>query len=1132
LRRLLALTVVAAALVTASLAAAGLQPVRRDADAGEVSLPRLRAGVVRIPPGHRSGRVTVIVRLRLPPLAAARGRGLQTAAAGRRLDVRSASSRAYLARLARAQRAAVTVLRRAIPEATVTRRYRVVLDGMAVSLPVRRLPELMRLRLADRVYPSLRYAATTNESPSVIAAEVLRAATGATGEGVKIGVVDTGIDTRHPFLDPSRFSYPPGFPKGGKKWTTAKIIVARAFPGPGSGRQGRLAFHPLEPHGTHVAGIAAGSAGTDAPAGRDHPAVSGLAGVAPGAWIGNYRVFTIPAPFGQGHVGATPEIVAAFEAAVRDGMDVINFSGGAPEIDPMNDAIVEAVANVAAAGVVPVIAIGNDRDEFGLGTAGSPGTAPEAIGVAAVSNLHVFSAALSVVSPGAPSTLKEMPFRPAPGGMPRAWRTDEQALVDVATIVGRDGDPVDRKLCGPSDNLEAPTSTLPRGSLQGAIALVARGTCSFVSKAFRARQAGAIGIVVIDNRAGEPNRIPVALPLPGGMVSDLDGSRLREFVDASGGRALVGFEGGPLQIETGRSGIVTSFSGAGPTSFGHALKPDVSAPGGEVLSSVTGPFDPSRFSVFDGTSMATPHVAGAAALLVQRHHWSPRQIKSALVSTAGPAWADTARTVEAPVILEGGGLVHVARADDPRLFTDPASLSFGDLDVTGGARRRTSLLTVSDAGGGAGTWQIELRPQSASPGATLELPATVDVPPGGSVEIAVGAHAVADASSDGGGGLNYGFVVLRRGDLVRRVPYLFLVTRPRLALHQPRKLQRFQAGNTRLGDDLVRRYRFPTTPFGPNVGGAPMEEDGAERVYFTFASRPLVNLGAAVVASSENALIHPWLLGSLDENDVEGIAGTPVNANNLTPDFRADLGAAGAVFVRPQRFFVSVDSGRLPFSELRLAGRYVLRAWRNDVTPPRLRLLTTRVSAGRPLLVARATDAGAGVNPLSLLVAYRGVLLGAAFYDPGSGIALFPIPRQAPKIRPGKARIILVASDYQEAKNISTISKDAMPNTRFLRTRMTGGRGPTVTWLFPRAGKCVGARERLVVAAGATRPLTAVRFRDGSRPIDTVRRGQGGLFGTTWRSRRARRGRHVLEAVAVDRSGARARSTRPVRVCR
>src|ERR1700693_3031487 len=144
-----------------------------------------------------------------------------------------------------------------------------------------------------------------------------------------------------------------------------------------------------------------------------------------------------------------------------------------------------------------------------------------------------------------------------------------------------------------------------------------------------------------------------------------------------GGRTTVQIGRSPLELETGRSGVITSFSSAGPTPFGHDLKPDVSAPAPQLLSSPLPNTSAVRFAVFDGTSMATPHVAGSAALLLQLHRsWTPAQVKSARVSTAAPAWGDTGRTQEAAVTLEGGGLVALPRAADPAIFTQPSSLSF------------------------------------------------------------------------------------------------------------------------------------------------------------------------------------------------------------------------------------------------------------------------------------------------------------------------------------------------------------------------------------------------------------------------------------------------------------------------
>src|SRR5204862_6012958 len=121
-------------------------------------------------------------------------------------------------------------------------------------------------------------------------------------------------------------------------------------------------------------------------------------------------------------------------------------------------------------------------------------------------------------------------------------------------------------------------STLPSGSLTGQVALVMRGGCTYVSKAERVQGAGGVAVVLVDNRAGEANFVPVLLPGGGGgMISDLDGANLRAFMDAYGGRTTFpsSSERDPHEIQTGRRGIVPSCSSAGPTNIDHKLKPNL-----------------------------------------------------------------------------------------------------------------------------------------------------------------------------------------------------------------------------------------------------------------------------------------------------------------------------------------------------------------------------------------------------------------------------------------------------------------------------------------------------------------------------------------------------------------------------
>jgi hypothetical protein len=255
-----------------------------------------------------------------------------------------------------------------------------------------------------------------------------------------------------------------------------------------------------------------------------------------------------------------------------------------------------------------------------------------------------------------------------------------------------------------------------------------------------------------------------------------------------------------------------------------------------------------------------------------------------------------------------------------------------------------------------------------------------------------------------------------------------------------------------------------------------------------------------------------------------------VNVNGLTFEYQFDTGAAAVDFPREGRYFVSVDSRADPYTDQPLRGGYILHSWQDDVTPPRFRFLTKVVSAGRPMLAAIATDRGAGVDPLSLVIGYKQSLLLAALYDPGSGLVLWPLGG-SPKIPVGRTSVIALASDYQESKNIDQAG-DVLPNTAFRSFRLRAVARPTVTWLLPTPRACVRGKAGLFVAAGSARGVRSVTFYDGKRRISKVKRGLEGLYSGQWATRKAHRGKHVLRAVVTDRRGATASASRALRVCR
>jgi hypothetical protein len=456
-----------------------------------------------------------------------------------------------------------------------------------------------------------------------------------------------------------------------------------------------------------------------------------------------------------------------------------------------------------------------------------------------------------------------------------------------------------------------------------------------------------------------------------------------------------------------KAGVIAAFSSGGPTPVSLALKPDVTAPGVSILSSV--PAHDGSWSFFDGTSMASPHVAGAAALLRQRHPgWSVAQVKSALVSTGGPVTAVSGREV-APT-REGGGMIWLPRADNPLVFGAPASFSLGLLRR---GHRYSLGSELTDAGGGAGAWHASIRQLALVRGAAVTVASTVNVP--GKLTIAV------DVARSSRASVASGFVVLTRGAATRRFPDWFRVSVPRLGSEGRTTLRRpgVYRGNTRSRPARVSSYRYPSAP-GPL--GVTQRLAGPEQDFrFTIRGR-VANAGAVVVSEAPGSHVSPRLVRAGNEDRLAGYSGLPLRLNPYRQGYFTIIPAVGVFRPAPGAYDLVFDT-----KNRRAAGRFTFRFWVNDTKPPTARLLTRSVARGK-LALLRVGDRGSGVDPTTLLAqvdgSYRRVI-----WDKAHSLAGLPTAA----LGAGRHKLTLTVSDYQEAKNNENAGA-TLPNTRKLST--------------------------------------------------------------------------------------------------
>ena len=624
------------------------------------------------------------------------------------------------------------------------------------------------------------------------------------GAGIKIGILDSGIDQTNAAFQDSSLKIPLGYPicNGNDcAFTNNKVIVARSYTrmlSAGSDPNNPAAdSHPddYSPRDRSGHGTAAASCAAGVPVNGVAP----ISGVAPKAWLGNYRIFGSPQ---VNDTTSDDVILKALDDAFNDGMDIVSFSVGGPAFSgPLDsgatcgnpngvpcDLSAKVFDDVAKKGMIIVAAAGNEGFDGTAngptyGTIDSPGNAPSVIAAGASTNSHDFDTIVTIPGANVPASLKSIPVQVGDSNVPPGSTT---APLRDATATGNDG---------------LGCVAFPAASLVGTVALIQRGSCNFSLKIANAEDAGAVGVIfyMADSAVTiSPSGLANAT-VPGLLISNSDGVALKNYI-AANPEHLITID--PTGVEISNTpNVLSYFSSLGPNTGDSALKPDLLAPGqyiymagsaqdplGEVYSS-TG------FVVASGTSFSTPIIAGAAALVKQQHPgFNAAQVKSTLMHTASQDVLRDFFSGVPDVRGVGAGKLDAAAAVNNFVTVTPASFSFGVLKS--GNLPQLQQLQITNTGSALVNVTLSVVATKAASGVSLALSKQ-------SVTLAAGATEsliLTLAGNVPGAGAYSGAVVVQGVGVALRIPYLFLVGDGRVSNMIP--LTGTSSGGT-VGDSII-----------------------------------------------------------------------------------------------------------------------------------------------------------------------------------------------------------------------------------------------------------------------------------------------------------------------------------------